>query len=169
MSKYVGFLVITMLAIGCINMKKPIPSEVGKVRVQSKQKVDVQSYEIPEGIFRGALWPTPGNSNFQIWMIKGSKDVFFNIATPQGFKSYESETTKDWSFKLEDKTVSKQIFIVSRKDRSKSVTIELPYKKRGYSFDVLENKQGAELIIFMDISETIIDKGLFGYAVIQNP
>jgi hypothetical protein len=58
--------------------------------------------------------------------------------------------------------------VASKKDNSKTVQIELPLKKRKYSLNALKNLQGDELIVFMDISETVRDKGLFGYAIIKS-
>ena len=106
--------------------------------------------------------------NFQIWLIDGDKEIFYDIPAPTGFNQYEKETTEDWNFKLLNATEAKQIYVASKEDSSKSIRLELPLKKRPYSFNVLKNLQGDELIVFMDISETVRDKGLFGYAVIKN-
>ena len=161
-------LFIVLLMIGCNNMKGPISSDVARVKAPSNHNVSIQSYEIPEGVFRGALWPSPDNINFQIWLIDGGKEIFYDIPAPPRFIEYEKETTEDWNFKLLDSTEGKQIYVASKKDNSKTVQIELPLKKRKYSFSALKNLQGDELIVFMDISETVRDKGLFGYAIIKN-
>ena len=159
---------ITLLVIGCNNMKGPVSTEIVQVEAQTNHSVSIQSYEIPEGIFRGALWPKPDNENFQIWCIDGGKEIFYDINAPSHFRKYQNETTEDWSFKLVDSNAEKQIYVASNKDRSKIVTIELPVKKRKYNFSVLKNQDNNELIVFMDISETVRDKGLFGYVIINN-
>lgn len=168
MKNYIRCLFIVLLIIGCNNMKAPISSEVARAWSQTNHNVSIKSYEIPEGVFRGALWPSPNKGNFQIWLIDGGKEIFYDITAPSGFNEYEKETTEDWNFKLLDSTADKQTFVASKKDNSKSVKIELPLKKRKYSLNALKNMQGDELIIFMDISETVRDKGLFGYAIIKS-
>lgn len=168
MISYIRCLLIILLIIGCNNMKSPISSDVAQVKALGNYNVIFQSYEIPDGVFRGALWPSLDNVNFQIWLIDGDKENFYDIPAPSGFTKYEKETTEDWNFELLESTNAKQIYVANKKDNSKTIKIELPLKKRKYSFNVLKNLQGDELIIFMDISETVRDKGLFGYAMIKN-
>lgn len=149
-------------------MKSPISSNTARVKAMGNQNVSFMAYEIPEGVFRGALWPSPNNVNFQLWIINGDKEKFYNVPAPSGFSQYEKETTEDWDFKLLKATEAKKVFVAQKEDSNKAIQIELPLKKRQYSFRVLKNSQGDELVIFMDISESIRDEGLFGYAVIRN-
>jgi len=149
-------------------MKSPISSDAAQVKALGNHRVSFKSYEIPEGVFRGALWPSPNNVNFQIWLVDKNKEKFYDIPAPSGFDRYEKETTEDWNFELLKTTEAKQIYVAKRNDDSKAIQLELPLKKRQYSFKVLKNAQGNELIVFMDISETVSDKGFFGYVVIKN-
>ena len=167
MRTYIRWLFIALLIIGCNNMKGPISSDAARVKAPIDYNLSIQSYEIPEGVFRGVLWPSQDNINIQIWLIDGSKEIFYDIPAPSGFNKYEKETTEDWNFKFLDSIEDKQIYAASKKDNSKTVQIELPLKKRRYSFNALKNLKGDEMIVFMDISETVRDIGLFGYAVIE--
>lgn len=56
--------------------------------------------------------------------------------------------------------------MTNKKGTKKSVEVDLPLKKRKYSFFVLANSLGKELLIFADISENVTDQGLFGYVAI---
>jgi len=168
MKIYIRYLLLILLLVGCNNMKSPISSDAAQVKAIGNHSVSFKSYEIPEGVFRGALWPSSNNVNFQIWLVDKDKEKFYDIPAPVGFDRYEKETIENWNFELLKTTEAKQIYVAKRNDDSKTIQLVLPLKKRPYNFKVLKNAQGNELIVFMDISETIRDKGLFGYVVIKN-
>lgn len=165
------FLTITTLIIpfltGCEKIKKPVVSQVVSAKALSKNVIGIKSYEVPKGIFRGTLWPSETRRNFQIWIIDGKKDYYFDIPAPKEFGKNVKEVTKKWIFEVKNNLDNKITYLASRKDGSKSIQIELPLKKRKYNFSVLNNSSGEEILIFMDISENIIDTGLFGYIVIK--
>jgi len=159
---------ILILIIGCNNIKGPISSNAAKVKNLGNHSVKIKSYEIPDGVFRGSLWPNVSKKMFQIWLIDGNKEIFYDIPPPVGFKRYKKETTEDWVFEFLNSTDAKQIYIARKKNNMRVVKLELPVKKRDYSFNVLENIHGDELIVFMDISENVRDEGIFGYVIIKD-
>ena len=61
----------------------------------------------------------------------------------------------------------KALYTIENKRDNKSIRLELPVKKREYSFAVLRNSAGKEMLVFMDISEGVVDEGLFGYAMLS--
>ena len=168
MKIYMRYLLLVLLLVGCNNMKGPISSDAVRAKALGNHNVSFKSYEIPDGAFRGALWPSSNNGNFQIWLVDKKKEKFYDIPAPSGFNRYEKETTENWHFELLKTTEAKHIYAAKRKDGSKTIQLELPLKKRPYNFNVLKNVQGDELIVFMGIPETDRDKGLFGYVVIKN-
>ena len=157
-----------VIFFSCTGVDEPVLSNKAFAKALSSHLVDVKSYEIPKGVFRGALWPEKTDKNFTIWVISGSKELYFSIPAPASFVPYKKEVTEDWEIKFESKSSNKKIYTATKKDNSKLVKLELPIKKREYSFSVLSNDSGEEILIFMDISENITDKGLFGYVLIKN-
>lgn len=153
--------------ISCDKNSVPILSQDVKARAVTNHIIFTRSYEIPQGIFRGTLWPTKDRSTFQVWIIESGKELFFDITPPSEFANYEKEVTKNWEIKKTDLRDDTVIYLAERKDRKKAIKVELPVKKRTYSFSVLKNDEGKEMLIFMDISEDVIDKGLFGYVIIK--
>ncbi len=149
-------------------MDKPTPNKAVYAKALSNHIVKVRSYEIPMSIFRGVLWPSGNRKNFQIWIIDGQKELFFEIPVPVNFVNYHKEVTKNWRFTVRD-DFETRVCLAEKKDGSRSIQMELPVKKRSYKISVLDNSLGEEMVIFMDISETVVDKGLFGFVVIKNP
>lgn len=160
---YIGFYITVLLIIGCTEMIGPEATDLARASSETIQNLSVQSYRIPKGIFRGVLWPSPNKPFFQIWLIKGSKDVYYDIPAPEKFEEYEMEVTTEWVFQLFKSNDHEKIYMARKKDNSKEVRITLPEKNREYTFNVLKNSHDDEIIIFMDISEAVIDIGLFGY------
>jgi hypothetical protein len=161
-------LVVLIALVGCAKLDKPAPSQVAQAQALSNHSVLAASYEIPEGVFRGVLWPSSEKQGFTIWIIQAGKETYFEIRAPSGFARYEKETTADWNINIVETTDSTKKYGVRRKDGSKSIQLELPLKKRDYSFSVLNNSSGDEILIFMDISETTVDQGLFGFVTITD-
>ena len=160
-------LVIMILFLSCRKIKEPVLTHI-PIANSISHNIQIQSYEIPKGIFRGVLWPSKEKKVFQIWLIVNHKEQFFDILPPEDFIDYEKQVTEDWTIKEKEKTNDKIVYLANKKDSSKSIELELPTKKRKYSFYILRNISGQELLIFMDISETIIDKGLFGFVLIRD-
>lgn len=158
------FFIIMALLTACGNLEKPIPSKM--VKILSHNTMAFKEYEIPRSIFRGVLWPSEENGNFQIWTIKGQKENYYNISAPNDF-AINTEVTDQWDVGGVKDTGKTKIFRITKKDKSKSIELEVPIKKRNYNFAVLENEAKENLILFMDISESIMDKGLFGYILIH--
>jgi hypothetical protein len=147
---------------------KPIPSQRAHAKALSNHDISVVSYEMPEYIFRGAVWPSNTNPNFQIWIIVGRKELYYDIAPPPEFGMYEKDVTEDWNFEATETHDERITFVASRKDESRSVQVELPKKSKEYGFSALRNSSGEELLVFMNPSETIFDEGLFGYVYIRD-
>ncbi len=156
----------SFLFLTCARNERPILAHVAHAKSSHGQVVTTESYELPSGIFRGVLWPDVENHNFQIWIIANGREEFFNIPAPAGFDYSLREVTKEWEFKACDISKDRIVYLANKKDTEKSIELDLPLKNRNYSFFVLANSLGKELVIFADISENITDQGLFGYAVI---
>jgi hypothetical protein len=154
--------------ISCGNNVQLAPSNLVSATALSNHYVEVVSYEIPKGLFRGALWPQKDRKFFVIWNIDDGRETFFELKPPPEFVNYEKEVTADWEFKIIEKSRSSLKYSLRKKDGSKQLHLLLPIKKRDYSFYALDNSSGDEILIFMDISEKIIDSGLFGYVTITN-
>ena len=114
------------------------------------------------------MWPHKDRKFFVIWIIDDGREKFFELKPPPEFVNYEREVTDIWQFKIIEKSDSSKKYLVHKKDGSKSLHLELPIKKRDYSFSVLNNSSGDEIIIFMDISDKIVDTGMFGYVTITD-
>lgn len=156
---------VSTILTACSGTEKPIPSNMANVRMLSDNKIISETFEIPKSIFRGVLWPSKGNENFQIWTIEGRKENFYNIPAPKNFTN-NTEVTKQWDIKAVKSKNETKLYKITKKDKSKSLELELPVKKRDYNFAVLKNESNNDLILFMDISEDIKDKGLFGYILV---
>ncbi|MCP4351215.1 MAG: hypothetical protein GY795_37600 [Desulfobacterales bacterium] len=168
MKKNLNVIIIFLLLISCSEITAPVRSQEVKAIAVSDHTLFVQSYELPKGIFRGVLWPTEDAQWFEIWIIKNRKEIFFNIPPPSGFANYKNEVTKDWEINLSKVVGNKVVYFARRKDGKKIIEVELPVKKRKYTFSVLKNAVEEEILIFMDISEDIADKGLFGYVTVKD-
>lgn len=160
---------IAILFLACGEIDKPVPSQNAHVQALSDHLVIIRTYEIPRGIFRGVLWPDSKEKNFLIWIIDKQKESYFQISAPTEFIDHIYDKTADWDVKVVNTQDNSITYIATKKNKTKSVQLELPRKKRPYVFYVLRNAAGTEMLIFMDISETVIDKtGLFGYVIIKN-
>lgn len=159
-------ILATLLFSACNALDKPVPSQAAEVTLSS-HVVSINSYEIPKGIFRGVLWPNKDNHDFQVWVINGSKEIFFKVPAPSELVTEIKEVTNDWIIKKIGVTKDKIAYSAVRNDDTKSLQFELPVKKSDYSFTVLSNSSGGEVILFMNTAENIVDNGLFGYIVIS--
>jgi hypothetical protein len=158
---------IVIFCLACGDENKPVPSQDAHAQALSNHIVSISSYEIPRGIFRGVLWPDSKENNFIIWIIDKQKELYFQIPAPSEFIDYQDRTA-DWDIKLIDSQKNKITYVANKKSKMKSIQLELPRKKRAYVFYVLKNATGDEMLVFMDTSETVIDKkGLFGYVIIK--
>ena len=160
----INFILLT----SCGNHEQPLPSQLVSATVLSNHSIEVVSFEIPKGILRGALWPQEDKRFFEIWTIDDSQEKFFELKAPPEFVNYEREVTDRWKFDLIERSDTHKKYLAHQKNGSKSLHVELPIKKRDYSFSVLKNSSGDEILIFMDISEKIVDTGLFGFVVISD-
>ncbi len=164
-------LVVFLALIACNKAGDIVLSDDVKISALSDHILFTQSYEIPESVFRGALWPNKDRRSFKIWVIAKGKEIFFEILPPSEFINYRKEVTENWEIKETRFSGSKGstiVYLAERKDGKRKFEVELPVKKRKYSFSVLENFVGEEMLIFMDISEDVVDKGLFGYVTIKS-
>ncbi|GEM_PF-5150016 len=161
-------LSVFVLFLGCKGVNTPTPSNAVEVKSLSAHKAAVSSFIIPRGVFRGVLWPSKADNNFQIWIIKHNEEIFFKIPAPVGFASdYNREDTERWNINLSTLANCKTTVMATKTDGSKSVEIILPTKKRQYSFAIFRNSSDEEIVVFMDISEHVVDTGLFGYIMLK--
>ena len=144
----------------------PKENKLVKIDYSSNAILGFKSYTIPRGIFRGVLWPEPGNPNFDIWL---SGDKFFKIKAPPQAASWTSWIPNRGQLIVKEIASSKNRmkYSITWKGAEKILIIELPRKKRKYHFEMLGNEVGEETIVFMDIDEIISDTGLFGYVVMK--
>lgn len=156
-----------LVLVACSKTESPILAHLVHAKSLYDQEPVVKSYEIPQGILRGALWPSSAEGNFRIWLVQGKKDVFFDIPAPQGFDRSIQEVTEEWDFKAYNRKQDRVMCLASRKDGKKTIEIDLPLRKRPYSFFALANPSGSELVVLMDMSENVTDRGLFGYVVVD--
>ncbi|MHC4069824.1 MAG: hypothetical protein ACYSR8_09670 [Planctomycetota bacterium] len=141
----------------------PVISDAVSAEALTKHTTIVRSYEIPKGKFRGAIHPLRGQEYFSIWNIENNREVFYDIPSPQEFQGFDKDVTDEWAIHLQEIKGFMAIYQATRKDGAISLEFKLPAKKRPYVIYVLRMNKGQELIVFADLSETVIDKGLFGY------
>lgn len=160
-------LILFSLIFGCDRNKldKPLPSGDVRARVISGQAVDVKAFEIPKGVFEGVELPaySKNKMNFQI-TVRGRETSY--VPAPREF-SDAKESTNEWSMPEFETTQKRKLYLAVRSDKSKAVLLDLPLKKRRYYICILKNGIGDEMIVFMDIMDKIVDKGLFGYVMIR--
>jgi len=165
-----NLLIIIVLAVlilsACSRLDKPVSSQAAKVK-QSRHVVSINSYEIPKGIFRGVLWPNKDNKDFQVWLLDGSKEIFLKITAPSELMVETRDATKDWIIKKLGTTKDIITYSAIKNDGTKSVQFELPVRKTSYSFNILSNASGEEVLLFMNVAENVVDRGFFGYIVMK--
>lgn len=167
-NEFVILITLMIIGIGCNNSSSiPMPNDEAHVLIESNHKIFIKSYTIPKGIFRGVLWPKSKQAFFQIWITIGNNDVFYDISVPDEVIPYNKDITGKWSFTPQKKHTIQQ-FLAKKKNSSKRVQLILPKRKVPFVFRVLENGNGDEMIIFMNIAEKIIHEGLFGYILIKS-
>lgn len=156
-----------MTFASCSEVDKPLPSQRAHAQALSGRIVTVKSYEIPKGIFRGVLWPESKEKNFIIWIIRDQKEIYFQVSAPSNFSDFSEDVTSAWDVQeitIQDNYVK---YSVVKKNKTKSMNLDLPLNKRKYLFSVLKNITGEEMVVFMDISETISDRGFFGFVIVE--
>ena len=126
----------------------------------TQHAVMIRAYEIPEGKFRGAIQPLDKRGYFEIWNIENKREVFYEIPSPRVFPGTEKIVTDEWNIRLQN-IGRRLMYQATRKDGVVSLKFKLPPKKRQYTIYVLRNNKHQELIVFVDLSEFIIDKGIF--------
>lgn len=157
------------IAVSC--ERQVIPEKIDSVAVRSltEHTVHAEAYELPKGVFRGALWPTnEKNNTFELWLIRNGRELFFDIPPPDDFGFYEDDETNNWNISQSTMTDYQVRFNAERRDKKIAIYIELPIKNTDYGFKVIKGSKDKEMIIFMTITESIIDKGIFGFIMIEN-
>ena len=161
----------TICSYGC-SIKEPVLSQIVQVEVLTDHIIDVRSYELPKGSFRGVLWPSKNRKTFNIRIVSGNKfigynELFYNIQAPLEFSDKTINVTDDWIIEESVLPENRMIYLVRRKDEGKVFRLYMPPRKQHYSFSVLKNDNGDEIVLFMDLSEYVYDNGIFGYVVIR--
>ena len=176
----VFFVVCGVCLHGC-SMKEPVLSQIVQVDVLTDHVVDIKSYELPKGSFRGALWFPKSPQSFEIRIVSGNKFIgrkesFYHIPAPapsefstkniDGIDGWIVDVTDDWIIEESILPENRMTYLLKRKDGSKAFQLYMPLRKQHYSFSVLKNDHGDEIVLFMDLSEYVVGKGIFGYVII---
>ncbi|MHC4758943.1 MAG: hypothetical protein ACYTE8_09820 [Planctomycetota bacterium] len=144
----------------------PVISNKVSAETLTPHNVVIRAYEIPKGIFRGAIQPLNRNGYFAIWNIENKQEVYYDIPSPRGFLGTEKIVTDEWSIHLLEQKEDMEVYQAARKNEAVSLKFQVPFRKRAYTFYVLRNDKDQEMIVFADLSEFWIDRGVFGYIVI---
>ena len=168
-----SFVVCSVCSYGC-SIKEPVLSQVVQVEVLTDHVVDIKSYKLPKGHFRGVSWASLINNRetFEIWIISGNmftgrEELFYYIQSPPEFVDEATDTTDAWAINESVLPKNKMTYLVKRKDGSKSIRLTMPLRKQHYSFAISENGRGDEIVLFMDVSEYVVGNGIFGYVLIH--
>jgi hypothetical protein len=149
---------------GCTNLKYPTPTNV--VKVLSNHKIQLAAYRIPTGTFRTVLWPSEDAVYFDI-TVGGEKERIFQIPVSENL-IYDKETNGQWEgFTIIRIKGNRVTYRADNENKHISLEIELPIKKRHYDLCSYQTTSGREVVLFMDLSEFVIDEGLFGYILID--
>lgn len=162
-----AIIVSIILLVGCGGPGKPTLSHMLNVEALSAHDFYVKCYQIPKGVFRGVLWPTDRADYFKLWVIRKTNEAFYEVSAPSGFIFDKKSVSDQWLIKCTDRTDNITTYTAARKDGSALFRFQLPTKKTEYSFTVFRNNSSEEMLIFMDIHETNIDIGTFGYIIIK--
>lgn len=159
---------LLLIFSGCGSTPTPSPSDRANVQIFSEHRMMIQTYEIPESIFRGVIWPSPSNQGFTLWLITGSTEHFVTIPTPSEVIEWQEDVTDTWTIHPLQETRERTVYAVASGDKIISAHIDLPNSTKGFTFSVLTNASHDHILVFMDISESVIDTGIFGYIVISH-
>ena len=161
-----------LFSYGC-SIKEPVLSPFVQVEVLAGQVSDIRSYKLPKGNFRGVLWSSLRDSakTFEIWIVSGNefigrKELYYYIQVPTDFVDKTTNVTDDWIIEESILPKNRMSYLVKRKDGNKALLLTMPLRKQHYSFSILKNDYGDEIILFMDLSDYVVDNGTFGYVII---
>lgn len=169
----VAFIITCIVcSYGC-SIKEPVLAQIVQIEALTNNIVDVWSYKLPKGSFRGVLWPSKHRETFNIRIVSGNKfigykELFYNIQAPLEFVGKTSDVTDNWIIEENILPKNRMSYLVKRNDESKALRLYMPSRKQHYSFSILENDYGDEIVLFMDISEYVVGNGIFGYVLINN-
>ena len=160
---------------------QPLSASAYTVRSLSAHKVTSQAYTLPEADFRSIFWPYKDDDNsvgkFEMRIIKNHKEIFIDVKTPEGFhedlRRYDEDFYKDgrfftgdWVFEIKKELESEIIYSGNNAKKNVSLEITLPKKIADYEFVALRNKLNKEILLFFNISENVIERGIFGYVLL---
>jgi len=166
------FLIVGgMCLYGCLR-KEPVLSEVVQVEALTNHVVDIKSYKLPKGYFRGVFWPS-ASPQFEMWIVSGNKfigykELSYYIQAPYDFIDETTVVTDDWIIEESILPKNKMSYLVKKMDGNKAIRLSMPFKKQHFSFAISENEHGDEIVLFMSITEYVVDNGIFGYVVIKS-
>jgi len=154
---------------GCSIKEEPVLSQMVQAEALTNHVVEVKSYELPKGNFRGVFWPLNERRTFEIWIISGRRDVYYYIQAPHEFIDKTTDVTDKWIIEESVLPENKMTYLL-KKNESKSIRLYMPLKKHHYSFSILENNYGDEIVLFMSLSDYVEDRennGIFGYVLMH--
>jgi len=170
-------IIIFLVAVGmcsyACSLKEPVLSQIVQVELLTNNIIDSRSYKLPKGSFRGVLWPSINRKYYNIRIVSGNKiigykELFYNIQAPPEFIDKVADVTDDWTIEESVLPKNKMSYLVKRKDGSKALQLYVPLRKQHYSFSILKNDNGDEIVLFMDLSEYVVSNGIFGYVLLYN-
>ena len=165
------FLVACNMHIYGCSTEKPVLSQVVQVETLTNHVVDIKSYKLPKGYFRGVFWASK-SPQFQIWIVYRyksgvRKELYYDLPAPPEFIDNLTVVTENWVIKESILPENRMTYLVKRKDGSRAFRLYMPLREQSYHFAISENDNGDEIMLFMDLSEYVFDNGIFGYVVIR--
>jgi hypothetical protein len=130
-------------------------------------KVQSKCYELGQAEFRGVLWPTVRGGDFSVLLVTSRREYDFDIPGPafgwgqnvtevRPASSVPDTDNNGWDIRLFSTTFGTQL------------TVRLPQTRTPYIYELhLEGK--AEALTFMNPSETVYQRGIFGYVLVTDP
>lgn len=174
-SKLPSILLLCLCIYGCGKKEAQLYQD-SRINIDcpTGQTFTYQVYRIPKGSFRGVKWEFRDDRAFELWYIdKKGTDFEIYIPVSDKFLEYdEHEITEEWEFDIKEDTQYGLInYEMSHPQKKITLKFRLPYKEgKYYNFAVLTNNNNKYLIMFMDLSNRIIDKdakGIFGYVIVN--
>ena len=166
------FITVGVMCTYSCSLKEPVFSQIVQAEALTNHVVDIRSYKLPKGYFRGVFWSSE-SPQFEIWIILGNKFIgkktlYYNLLVPPEFIDNLANVTDDWIIEESVLPKNRMTYLIKRKDENKVIRLNMPFRKQHFSFAISKNDNGDEIVLFMDISEYVIGKGIFGYVIIKN-
>ena len=166
------FLIVGVMCSYSCSLKEPLFSQIVQGEALTDHVVDIISYTLPKGYFRGVFWSSE-SPHFEIWIISwnkiiGKKTLYYTLLVPPEFIDNIANVTDEWIIEESVLSKNKMTYLIKNNDESKVIRLNMPFREQHFKFTISKNDNGDEIVLFMDISEYVIGNGIFGYAIIKN-